>query len=87
VGNEWPYIPSKAYDHAQVISNIIARIKSDSPDVGVIVTDTHNDQDYTDSEHPASRNLALILAAIESSCADAGLRPVGATLDSLCDPH
>ena len=85
VGYEWPYIPSKTYDHAQVIAHIAERIKADSPNVGVIVTDTHNDQDYTDPEHPASSNLRLILDAIESSCADAGLRPVGATVRSLCD--
>ena len=150
MGYEWPYIPSKTYDHAQVIADIVERIKSDSLarishqvssrecvgcarsrasrsagdadvlvrrtanrghrarevlemaqdtrsqqeagekrglDVGVIVTDTHNDQDYTDPKHPASTNLGLILDTIESSCAEAGLRPAGATVSSLCDLH
>lgn len=84
-GYEWPYIPSQQYDHPSVIAHILERIKRDSPPCGVVVTDTHNDQDYSEPGHPATRNLTLILDTIEASGAQVGLQPVPCTIASLCD--
>ena len=49
------------------------------------VTDTHNDQDYSDLDHPASRNFELILRSIEKFCKEMNLEPVGVRIDELCD--
>ena len=83
-GYEWPYIPH-TYDHRAVVRGIMERFRRDSPRFGTIVTDTHNDQDYTDAAHPARRNLDLILASIKSRCEEMAMQPVGITLDRLCD--
>jgi peptidoglycan/xylan/chitin deacetylase (PgdA/CDA1 family) len=82
---EWPYIPAHIYDHREVIRDILERFRSDTPRCGTIVMDTHNDQDYADPKHPSSVNLALILAAISSLCAQQGMRPVSTTVEHLCD--
>ena len=83
-GYEWPYIPH-AYDHRAVIRDVLERFRADSPQFGTVVTDTHNDQDYSDPDHPASRNLELILNSITRFCEEMEMRPVGTTLDRLCD--
>ena len=83
-GYEWPYIPH-TYDHPAVIRDILERFRRDAPRFGTIVTDTHNDQDYTDPAHPARRNLERILASIQACCEEMDMQPVGITLDRLCD--
>jgi len=84
-GYEWPYIPSQRYDHHAVITDIVERIRRDAPRLAAIVTDTHNDQDFTAETHPATTNLGLILDTIETACAETGLTPVPSTIESLCD--
>jgi peptidoglycan/xylan/chitin deacetylase (PgdA/CDA1 family) len=83
-GYEWPYVPS-SYDHVEVLKGILKRFKSDDPSFGTIVTDTHNDMDYSNPDHFASRNYDGILNSIVSLCEDLEMRPVGVTLASLCD--
>ena len=83
-GFEWPYIPH-TYDHDAVVRDILERYRAESPPFPCIVTDTHNDQDYADSGHPARRNMARIVEAIRGHGEALGLRPVGVTLDALCD--
>ena len=83
-GYEWPYIPARAYDHAEVIRHILERFQSDSPNYGTLVMDTHNDQVYANPEHPSSKNLQLILDSIRVNCQKLDLRPVGVTLDQMC---
>ena len=83
-GFAWPYIPH-TYDHAQVIRNILDRFRTDRPPFAAIVTDTHNDQDYTDADHPARRNLDCILKSIRTFCDERRMQPVGIALDALCD--
>jgi len=84
-GYEWPYIPARAYDHKGVIRDILERFRSDSPHYGTIVMDTHNDQDYSNPEHPSSLNLELIFNSIMSLCAEMCMRPIGCTVETLCD--
>jgi hypothetical protein len=73
-----------AYNHREVVEHIVQRVASENASFGTIVLDTHNDQDYPDPEHHASANLELILSAIRTACEEMSLRPVGATLESMC---
>jgi hypothetical protein len=83
-GFEWSYIPH-TYDHKEIIRDVVDRFKVDCPRFGTIVTDTHNDQDYTDPNHPSSQNLLLMLESITEYCGNLDLEPVGITLDALCE--
>ncbi len=83
-GHEWPYIPH-TYDHRGVIRDILERFRSDSPRFGTVVTDTHNDQDYTDPDHPASVNLKIVLDSIEVFSKEMEMWSVGVTLEGVCD--
>ena len=82
-GYEWSYVPHP-YDHVAVIQNVLERFVVDEPRFPVIVTDSHNDQEYRDPDHPARLNLELILRTIMDTCCRMGLRPEGITLDALC---
>ena len=82
-GYEWPYVPHK-YPHREVIRDVLHRFSIESPRFGTIVTDTHNDQDYSDLEHPARRNLELILRSVRDLSEQMEMHPVGITLDALC---
>jgi peptidoglycan/xylan/chitin deacetylase (PgdA/CDA1 family) len=84
-GYEWLYVPSIAYNHREVVRNILERFRRDLPKHPVLVLDTHNDQDYSDPEHPARKNLDAIFDSIERFCADMGLEPTGCTLATLCE--
>lgn len=83
-GYEWPYIPH-TYDHERVVSDILNRFSEEKPLLGCYVTDTHNDQDYTDPDAPASINLARIVKAIEESCNSLGFEARGATIAEICN--
>ncbi len=83
-GYEWSYVPY-GYDHGAIVQNVLDRFLADMPRFPVIVTDTHNDQDYSDLEHPARRNLELILRSIRDNCKQMEMQTVGVTLDALCD--
>ncbi|MEE2754139.1 MAG: hypothetical protein VX910_09165 [Candidatus Latescibacterota bacterium] len=83
-GFEWPYIPH-AYDHEAIIVDILNRFKHDSPRFGTIVTDTHNDQDYTDPNCPAQLNLGRIMKTIHRSSEEKKMEVRGITIDTLCD--
>ncbi len=82
-GFEWSYVPHP-YEHRAVIEDVLDRFRVDKPRFPVIVTDSHNDQEYLDPEHPARLNLELILRTIQDACARRGMRPEGITLDALC---
>lgn len=82
-GHEWLYVPH-GYDHAAVIRDVLERFVVDEPRFPVIVTDSHNDQEYRDPDHPARLNLELILRTIVDTCCRMGMRPEGITLDALC---
>ena len=61
------------------------RFRTEDPRFGTLVTDSHNDQDYSDPGHPASQNLELILRSIGDFCGQMEMIPVGITLDALCE--
>lgn len=82
-GYEWPYVPHR-YDHRAIIRNLLDRFLLDEPRFPVIVTDSHNDQEYFDPDHSARLNFELILSTIRDTCRQMGMRPEGITLDALC---
>lgn len=84
-GYEWPYIPASRYDHGAVITDILSRFAQEQAPHSVVVTDTHNDMDYTDPDHHATRKLHIILHAIHSFCASNNVRPIGITAAGLTD--
>ena len=67
------------------MQDILQRFAKDKPRFGTIVTDTHNDQDYSNADHPASRNFELILRSIQNFCTEMEMEPIGITLDALCE--
>lgn len=83
-GYEWPYLASQRYDHRAVIADVVARVSRDAPRCGTIVTDVHNDQDFSPGAYPARTNLDLILESIEAAGDDSGLNVVPTTIDELC---
>ena len=84
-GYEWPYIPSGNYNHPEVIRDILQRFKADSARHGTIVTDTHNDMNYADPDHHASKKLRAILDSIDSLCVDMAMQPAGVTIETVRD--
>ena len=85
-GYQWLYIADRRfYNYEEVLRHLIERFRRDSPRCPVIVTDTHNNQDYSDPEHPARLNLEFILKLLKSLCEDMGVKPVGSTLSQVCD--
>ena len=77
-GYEWPYVPHSVRSPCCNVKNVLDRFLAEKPRFPVIVTDTHNDQDYSDPEHPASRNLELILKSIRDLSASRWrCKPVG----------
>jgi hypothetical protein len=83
-GYEWLYVPAD-YHHEAVVKHLLERFKADQPALPVIYIDTHNDQDYTDPNHPARKNLELTLETIVSTCDAMDMNPIGATVETICD--
>lgn len=83
-GYEWPYVPAR-YDHRAVVEHVLQRTRTNAPKYGTILLDTHNDQNYQDEAHLATVNLRLVLDSLFSLCEDMNIRPVGATLQTMCD--
>ena len=61
-GYEWSYVPH-TYDHRAVIRDVLNRFRTEDPRFGTLVTDSHNDQDYSDPRHPARQNLCELVLA------------------------
>ena len=84
-GFEWPYVPSRRYDHRGVAHNVIVRSIDDGAAFPTYVTNTHQDQDYADPNHPASVNLQTIFQALRDSASEHGIGLEGATVADMCD--
>jgi len=72
-------------NYARIVRNVVTQIKARRPHVPVINMVTHNDNDYTDPGDPVRRHFETVLAEIDTACAEAGLQPVGATIETVCD--
>ena len=83
IGFEWPYVPSRRYDLGAVVRNIVRRAADERPPFASLVTNTHQDQDYADSQHASSVKLRLILETLREASAEFGLHPVGSDLADM----
>ena len=70
IGFEWPYVASTAYKHDAIVRNVIARGIEDRASFPTYVTNTHQDQDYADPEHPASVNLRTIFRTLRETATE-----------------
>ncbi len=84
-GFEWPYVPSRIYDHRAVARNVIARSIDDGTAFPTYVTNTHQDQDYADPEHPSSVKLQTIFRSLRESASEQGIGLSGTTIADMCD--
>ncbi len=84
-GFEWPYVASRMYDHRAVARNVIARSVRDAAVFPTYVTNTHQDQDYADPEHPASVNLQTIFRTLREAASEHGVGLTGRTIAEMCD--
>jgi len=85
-GYEWLYIAERRfYNYEKVLRHLLERFRRDSPNYPTIVTDTHNNEDYSNRENPARLNLESVLRLLESLCEEAGVKPVGSTLSHICN--
>ncbi len=84
-GLEWPYVPSRIYDHRAVARNVIARSIEEGAAYPTYVTNTHQDQDYADPEHPSSVKLQAIFSALRESASEHGVKLLGTTIADMCD--
>lgn len=85
IGFEWPYVASRKYDHAAIVRNVIARSIYDGAAFPTYVTNTHQDQDYADPEHPASVNLQTIFRTLRETASVFGVELTGRTIAEMCD--
>lgn len=85
IGFEWPYVASQKYGHAAIVRNVIARSINDSAEYPTYVTNTHQDQDYADPDHPASVNLRTIFATLRETALEFGIGLSGRTIAEMCD--
>ena len=83
IGFEWPYVPSRRYDLAAVVRNLLRRAAEENPPFPSLVTNTHQDQDYADAQHPSSRKLNVILETLRETSSSLGLRLVGSDLADM----
>ncbi len=83
-GFEWPYVSSRLYDHSAIVRNVIARSIDDGATFPTYVTNTHQDQDYADPEHPASVNLRTIFRTLRDTAAVHGVELAGRTIADMC---
>jgi len=72
-------------DFETIAQNIVNQVKSRNPAVPVINMVTHNDHDFTDPNDPVGRNFERVLKAIIAACEAAEVRPLGTTIDKVCD--
>ncbi|HWL07987.1 MAG TPA: hypothetical protein VNQ76_06275 [Planctomicrobium sp.] len=72
-------------DHRLLVKNITRQLAERQPAIPVIHFDTHNDNAYLDPADRVRRNYETVLRAIPELCRQAGFRPVGATVEQVCD--
>ncbi len=85
IGFEWPYVASTKYKHDAIVRNVIARGIDDGAAFPTYVTNTHQDQDYADPEHPASVNLQTIFRTLRETASEFGVGLTGRTIGEMCD--
>lgn len=72
-------------DYERIADNIVTQVLERAPAVPLITMVTHNDNDYADPNDRVRKNFDVVLEEISAACARHGVRPVGTTIDRLCD--
>jgi peptidoglycan/xylan/chitin deacetylase (PgdA/CDA1 family) len=72
-------------DYDEIAGNIVAQLQERNPVVPVMMVVTHNDNDFTNPQDRVCGNYHRSLQAVINACKKAGIEPVGATVESLCD--
>ena len=83
-GFEWPYIPSRSYDHRAVARGVLKRSVADDAVFPTYVTNTHQDQDYADPLHPASVNLLSVFQTLREAADELQVGLIGTTVADMC---
>jgi hypothetical protein len=84
-GYEWPYIPSRNYDHRAVVRGILEQSVEDGTPFPTYVTNTHQDQDYADPLHLASMNLQSVFQTLRETAGEIGVGLIGTTIADMAD--
>jgi peptidoglycan/xylan/chitin deacetylase (PgdA/CDA1 family) len=84
IGYEWPYLAAEGYDFRAVAGDIVERFAKEAPPIAVFVTDVHNDQDLSDLDHPAARNLRTLFDEVLARAAARNLTVKGTTIEAVC---
>ena len=86
-GFEWPYLAASGYDFSALTIDIVERFRQEAPGFAVFVIDVHNDQDFSDPQHPASRNLRIVLDTLFREAARYDIAVRALTLQTLCERY
>ncbi len=82
----WDLRPDfSAVDHRRLVGNVLDQISARAPAVPCINLLTHNDNDFTDPNDRVRGNLVTVLEEIHRACSTRGIRPIGATLETVCE--
>ena len=84
IGYEWPYLAAEGYDFRAIAGDIVRRFARDAPALAVFVTDVHNDQDMSDPDHSASRNLRTLFDEVLLQAKLLRLPTNGVTIEAMC---
>ena len=82
-GFEWPYIPSRNYDHRAVARGILKQSAEDDTMFPTYMTNTHQDQDYADPLHPASINLQSVFETLRETADENQAGLIGTTIAEM----
>lgn len=66
-GFEWPYIPSRNYDHRTDVRGILKQNFEDRTTFPTYVKNTYQDQDYAYPLHPASLTLQSVFQTLRET--------------------
>jgi len=84
IGYEWPYLAAEGYDHRAIAGDIVRRFARDTPALAVFVTDVHNDQDMSEPDHLACRNLRTLFDEVLNQTRLLQIPAEGATIEEVC---
>jgi peptidoglycan/xylan/chitin deacetylase (PgdA/CDA1 family) len=76
---------AEGYPLEEILGNATDRLNRDRPRYPVIMTNTHNNMDYADADHPATENLRSVLERLEELSSKPGIPIRGGNLESVVD--
>lgn len=73
------------YDFDAMVENVVDRFESDRPTHPVVLTNTHNNMNYCDADHPATENLETVLDGLENLSSRRDVSLSSGTIESVVD--